>query len=112
MGDVILNGIIYKSLFRNDDIVKVRPRPGATSEDLIYYIKPVVRRKPHIAVLHAGNNDLTSGINTQDRMEEVVDMLYRESKGAKIVLSPVAMRNDKSHLQSKVSTLNRSIKTF
>ena len=59
VGDSILNGINEKGLSRNGNIVKVRPHPGVTSEDLIDHIKPVSRRKPDIVVLHIGTNDLT-----------------------------------------------------
>ena len=75
VGDSILNGINEKGLSRNDDIVKVRPYPGATSEDLIDHIKLVTRRKPDIVVLHIGTNDSTNGITTQVKLQEVVDIL-------------------------------------
>ena len=92
--------------------MKVRPHPGATSEDLINYIKPVARRKPDIVVLHIGTNDLTNGINTQEKLQEVVDALQRESTETKITLSSVVTRSDKSNMQLKVSTLNASLKAF
>ena len=57
--------------------MNVRPHPGATSEDLIDHIKPVARRKPDIVVLHIGTNDLTNGINTQENLQEVVDILIK-----------------------------------
>ena len=92
--------------------MKVRPHPGATSEDLIDHIKPVARRKPDTVVLHIGTNDLTNDINTQEKLQEVVDILQRESNETKIALSSLVTRSDKSNLQLKVSTLNTSLKVF
>ena len=92
--------------------MKVRPHPGATSEDLIDHIKPVARRKPDTVVLHIGTNDLTNDINTPEKLQEVVDILQRESNETKIALSSLVTRSDKSNLQLKVSTLNTSLKVF
>ena len=44
VGNSILNGIDVKSLSKKRYIVKVHPHLGATTEDLIGYIKPVARR--------------------------------------------------------------------
>ena len=109
-GESILNGINEKG--RNGDIVKVRVHLDATSEDLIDHIKPVARRKPDIVVLHIGKNDLTNGINTQEHLQEVVDILQRESNETNIALSSVVTRSDKSGMQLKVSTFNTSLKAF
>ena len=112
VGNSILNGINEKGLSRNDDTVKIRPHPGATSEDLMDHIKPATRRKPDIVVLHIGTNDLTDGINTQENLQEVVDILQLESNETKIALSSVVTRSDKSNMRLKVSTLNTSLKAF
>ena len=38
--------------------VKVRSYPGATSEDLIDFCKPIARRQPDVIIIHVGTNDL------------------------------------------------------
>ena len=36
------------------DSVKIRPHPGASTEDLIDHIKPAIRKNPDIVVIHTG----------------------------------------------------------
>ena len=40
--------------------VRKRSRPGATTEDLIDYVKPIARKK---MVIHTETNDLSNDIN-------------------------------------------------
>ena len=42
-----------------DDQVQVKTHTGATIEDIIDYIKPTIRQKPDIVIIHSGTNDLT-----------------------------------------------------
>ena len=36
------------------DSVKIRPHPGASTEDLIDHIKPAICKNPDIVVIHTG----------------------------------------------------------
>ena len=38
---------------------QVKVHPGATTDDIIDYIKPSIRQKPDILVVHSGTNDVT-----------------------------------------------------
>ena len=42
-----------------DHTVKILAHPGATTVDMIDYIKPELRHKPDIIILHCGKNDIT-----------------------------------------------------
>ena len=61
--------------------MKLRVHPRTTNQDPINHIKFVAKRKPDMVVLHIGTNDLMSGIKTQGRLLEVVDILHRGSDG-------------------------------
>ena len=37
--------------------VKVRPFPGAKTEDIFHYIVPLLEKMPHYVILHVGTND-------------------------------------------------------
>ena len=37
---------------------KVRPNPGASTHDLMDYVKPAMRKKPKALVVHTGTNDI------------------------------------------------------
>ena len=65
IGDSILNGISEHGLNKNHD-VKVRSHSRPTSQDINDHIKPIIRRKPDLIIIHAGTNDLAKGYNTVD----------------------------------------------
>ena len=48
---------------RRDHFVRVRPSPGATSEDMSDFIRPYARQKPDVLAIHVGTNDLTKKSN-------------------------------------------------
>ena len=52
--------------------IKIKTNPGATTEDIIVYIKPSIRKKPDFLLVHSGTNDLTNGINTMSKIWKVV----------------------------------------
>ena len=43
-----------------DHTVKIRPHPGASTVDMIDYIKPELRHKPDIVILNCATNDITN----------------------------------------------------
>ena len=52
--------------------IKIKTNPGATTEDIIDYIKPSIRKKPDFLLVHSGTNDLTNGINTMTKIWKIV----------------------------------------
>ena len=53
-----------KFLSKNNNFVNVRFHPGTTTEDIVDFIKPVMRKKPDAVITHAGTNYLTNGTNS------------------------------------------------
>ena len=51
VGEFMLKNITGSRISRNHT-TKVRPHPGATTVDMIDYIKPELRHKPDIIILH------------------------------------------------------------
>ena len=67
-----------------NDQVQVKTHPGATTEDIIDYIKPTIRQKPDIVIIHSGTNDLTNDVNTMSRVRKVVAAVKEiDTKGKK-----------------------------
>ena len=109
IGDSILNGISEYGLNKNHD-VKVRPQSGATSQDIKDHIKPIIRRKPDLIIIHAGMNDLTIGCNTVEEMNEIIDAAKSDSPSTEIVISSLTTRRDSIGMPKKVKNLNRKRK--
>ena len=109
IGDSILNGISEYGLNKSHD-VKVRPHSGATSQDIKDHIKPIIRRKPDLIIIHAGTNDLTKGCNTVEEMNEIIDAAKSDSPSTEIVVSLLTTRRDSFVMPKKVKNLNRKLK--
>ena len=63
-GDSMIKYIRRDNLSSQNNDIKVDVHPGLTTLDMMDYIKPIVRRKPDVLVIHTGTNDLTYGVNT------------------------------------------------
>ena len=89
LGDPMLNGIQEKELNKNADInIKIRKYPGASSTDILNYIKPSLRKNPDQIVIHPGTNDLTSNHNYLDDVHKIVKMVVKETcKNTKLCFS-------------------------
>ena len=62
IGDSMIKNVNRRDVSRGDS-VKIRPHPGASTEDLTAHIKPAIRKNPDIVVIHTGTNDLQNNCN-------------------------------------------------
>ncbi|MCP4485599.1 MAG: hypothetical protein GY823_13750 [Flavobacteriaceae bacterium] len=115
VGDSMLNGIVEEGM-QKDHNVQVKRHPGATSRDIVDYVKPVIRKKPDCIIIHTGTNDLTcqEKSNTIKNLKQIVEEIRQESPNTTIVLSAVVTRKDKQALDKKVDVmaLNGEMKGF
>ena len=49
--------------------------PGCSSEDMVDYVKPAVRKKPDTLIIDVGTNDLTKGVNTTKKVRKCVEII-------------------------------------
>ena len=54
--------------------VHVKCLPGATTSDIVDYIKPTMRCNPDVVVLHVGTNDFRSSSSSQEIAESIIDI--------------------------------------
>ena len=71
IGDSMVKHIAGPRISKNDQ-VQVKTHPGATTDDIVDYIKPTIRQKPDVVVIHSGANDVTKDVNTMSRVWKVV----------------------------------------
>ena len=53
-------------------IANIRTNPGCTSEDITDYLKPIIRRKTDITLVHTGANDLANSVNTMNKVRKIL----------------------------------------
>ena len=79
-----------------NDQVQVKTHPGATTDDIIDYIKATIHQKPDIVIVHSGTNDLTKDMNTMNRVRKVLAAVKEIDTEGKIKLgfSGIVARSD------------------
>ena len=107
----MLNNIEGRGLAKKHNVA-VRANPGATTRDILDHIKPALRKKPDVIIIHCETNDLTSQVKTIENMHELVSLAKAESPDTELVISSIITRRDKPGLQQKVNALNSEIKDF
>ena len=110
VGDSLLNGISEKGFKKSN--VSVKPHPGATSNDLTHYIKPIVHKKPDTIIVHCGTNDISNNIKTIDHLKMIDDYIKSNSPDTKLVISSLIIRKDKVSYEKNVSLMNERLEKF
>ena len=91
-----------------DYTVKIRPHPGATTVDMIDYIKPELRHKPDIVILHCRTNDITNDVNTVKKIKKLVKETD-ENDGSTDVISGLIKRFDRNAIDD-IERINEKLK--
>ena len=107
----MLNNIQGRGLSKKHNVT-VCANPGAMTRDILDHIKPTLRKKPDVVIVHCGTNDLTSEAKTIENMQELIRMAKAESPNTELVMSSIITRKDKPGLQQKVNALNTEENIF
>ena len=70
----------------------MRPHPGATTADVIDYLKLELRHKPDIIILHCRTNDITNDVNTVKNMKKLAKEIGVNDISADIEISGLIKR--------------------
>jgi len=87
----------------------VRNHPGATTEDLIDHIKPILRKNPDVIIVHGGTNDCTNNTDTIKNIVSINKLITKSNTHTKLVMSKIITRKDKVGLEKKVKEVNGDI---
>ena len=76
--------------------VKVRSHLGATTDDFTDYIRPTVRKKPNLIIIHSGTNDIQNNANTLQKIRKVISSIkeYDTDDNIKIALSSIIHQSE------------------
>lgn len=74
----------------------VKSFSGATVQDMVDYVKPSMRRKPDLIILHAGTNDLRSEKSAEIIASEIMNLaLEMKCDTNDVMVSGIISRGDK-----------------
>ena len=101
-----------RKVSRNDS-VKVRSHLAATTDDFIDYVRPTVRKKPNLIIIHSGTNDIQNNVNTLQKIRKVISSIkeYDTDDNIKIALSSIIHRSDHD-FEDKINETNRKLENL
>ena len=110
IGDSIMKNVNGRDLSRVNS-VKIRPHPGASTDDPIDHIKPAIRKNPDIVVIHTGANDLQNNCNIVKKAKKLVSAVKEVDKdnSRKIAFSSIINREDED-FEDNVNDVNNKLK--
>ena len=100
VGDLILAGIDKIRLSFGKHKVKVRYFPGARTDDMYDYMKPLLWKLPNYIILHVGTNDAVSNISREilDKILKLKTYMQKELPKCQITIStPIKPHNHGKH---------------
>ena len=92
-------------LASRENFVKFSAQSRAATEDMLHYIKPVVRDKPDIVIINIGTEDLRNAVKI---MSKVIKQCIRgndKDKSIQIRFSSICYRIDR-HLEKEINDAN------
>ena len=112
VGDSMIKNITGTEISRSNT-VKMRPHPGATTVDICDYIKPELRHKPDVIIIHCGTNDIENEINTVKKIKKLVKEIdeYDKQNPPKVVISSLIKRYDQE-FNDDIANINEKLQRF
>ena len=112
IGDSVVKYINGREVSRYNS-VKVSSHPGATTDDFIDYIRPTVRKKPNLRIIHSGTNDIQNNVNTLQKIRKVISSIkeYDTDDNIKIAL-PSMIHRSEHDFEDKINETNRSLENL
>ena len=111
MGDSMISYQDEKLHTNRRRIVKVRSYPGATSDDLIDFCKPIARRYPDVIIVHVGTNDLRHREEKEiaQNIMKIKEAIKEISPNTKTLISLIIQRFDNKSLNDKACIVNHEL---
>ena len=112
IGNSMIKNITGTEISR-ENIVEMRPHPGATTIDICDYIKPELRRKPDVVIVHCGTNDIPNNINTVKKIKKLVKEIEENNHEniPQVVISSIIKRYDQDY-HEKIQSINDKLQRF
>ena len=79
-----------------DNSAKMRRHPGATTDDIIGYVRPTAHKRPDLIIIHTSTNDIQNNVNTLQKVRKVITTIKEidVNNEIQIAFSSVIHRGD------------------
>ena len=108
IGDSMIKDVKPWNIHCPDHKVYTKCFPGATVQDMHYYVKPSQKQEPDTFILHIGTNNLRSNKTPQQIAEDIIELALKMKTGANdVIISSVINRGD--NYSEKARSVNTSL---
>ena len=109
VGDSMIKNVNRREVSR-DDPVKIRCHLGATTDDIIDYVRPTARKKSDMIIIHTGTNDIQNKVNTLQKVRKVITTIKEVDvkNEIQIAFSSVIHCDDQG-FKEKIKEINRNL---
>ena len=112
IGYSVVKFVKSENLSDENYIANIRTNPGCTTEVIADFIKPVIRRKPDIILVHTDTNDLTNSVNTMSKVRKIVKAVEMDGNNEiKLGFSSIIVRKDRD-LEKEIKETNTKLKNY
>ena len=96
-----------------ENTIKIRSHPGATTIDISSYIKPELRQKPDVVIVHCGTNDIPNNINTVKKIRKLIKEIdeNKHENITQVVISSIIKQYDQDY-NEKIQSINDKLQRF
>ena len=111
VGDSMLGGV-KEGLIGPRGNMKVRSFPGATLDDMIDYLRPLLRKKPDRVLLHAATNDAVNH-GPDEIIKKILNVkafIENEVKDCNVIISSPINRLDNQKCATIIRNVNAKLK--
>ena len=95
-------------------VVKVRKFPGATKDDMYYYLMLLLQKQPDNVILHVGTSG-SSFCNSSEIVNNILKLksfISQKLPNVNIILSKPIMRSDTATGKATIEEVNKQLNDF
>ena len=113
----IIGGSMMKDItgtvISRQNIITMRPHPTATTIDIFDYIKPELRQKPDVVIVHCGASDIPNNINTVKKIKKLAKEKEENNHEniTQVVKSSIIKRYDQDY-NEEIQSINDKLQRF
>ena len=114
IGDSMVKYLKPNDLASRENFVKVSTQSGSLTEDMLDYIKPVVKKKPDTVIIHTDTNDLTNCVKTMNKIKKLVQYIRQNGKDKSILIdfSSIIYREDRNFSYLNINSIRNKFENL
>ena len=97
----------------SDDSVKIRFHPGATTDDIIDYVRPSARKKLDLIIIHTDTNDIQNKVNSLQKVRKVITTIKEIDVNNEVQIAFQGfIHRDNQNFEEEIKEINRKLENL